>query len=392
MDEKREEHLRQEAVRLHVEGMSATDVCRQLGRSRDWFHKWKARFDGGEADWFKTHSRAPEVVANKTTVELEKQVLSIRARLEKSSYSQIGAFTIQWEMKKLGLKSLPTWTINRILKRHNVVREKKRYRPKNTAYPDAFSDSVQQADLVGPRYIKKDGRFYSMNVVDLETRMVSVHPCRTKTDEDMARGLLHAFKYIGRPDYIQFDNSWSLFGSPRHPRSLGLIPRMCLALGVRVIFIPIGEPWRNGAVERFQQTFDKSFYHGQFFTSYAHMKRKAATFERFVNSRHPTRALDGKTPAEFVKLSGATLRLLDKAIFLRDIDLSLADGEIVLVRLIRSDLKLDVFGEKFAMPKKVQYEYVIATILTEDHVLRVTMDNREIRSFEYLMPIDYKRY
>jgi putative transposase len=392
MNETREEQIRQEALRLHLSGLAATEICRQLGRSRVWFHKWKARFDEGEADWFKDHSRAPESVSNKTPDELEKQVLSIRARLEKTTYSQIGAFTIQWEMKNLGLKPLPTWTINRILKRHNVVREKKRYQPKNTPYPDDFSDSVQQADLVGPRYIKKDGRFYSMNVVDLETRMVAVHPCRTKADEDMARGLLHSFKSIGRPDYIQFDNAWSLFGSPRHPRSLGLIPRLCLALGVRVIFIPIGEPWRNGSIERFQNTFDKTFYHGQFFPSYAHMKRKAAVFERFVNTRHPSRALKGKTPAEYVASSGMGLRLLDKAVHLKDIDLSLADGEIALIRLIRSDLKLDVFSEKFPMPRKVQYEYVVATILTEQHVLRVTQDNQEIRSFEYRMPIDYQRY
>jgi putative transposase len=392
MDETNEEKVRQEGLRLHLNGMPVIEVCRQLGRSRDWFYKWKARFDAGESEWFKDRSRAPKTTVNKTSAETEKLVLAVRGKLEASRYAQIGAFTIQWEMKKLGVTPLPTWSINRILKRHNVVREKKRYQPKNKPYPRAFSDSVQQADLVGPRYIKNDGRFYSMNVADLETHMVAIHPCRTKSDEDMARALLYAWKTIGKPDYVQFDNAWSFFGSPRHPRSPGMIPRLCLALGVRVIFIPIGEPWRNGVIERFQQTFDKSFYRRQFFQSYEQMKRKAKTFERFFNTQHRTRSLAGRTPAEYVESSNISVNLLDKGVRLNDVDLSLADGQINLIRLIRSDLKLDVFGEKFAMPKQVQYEYVVATILTEDHLLRVTLDNQEIKRFEYRMPIDYQRY
>lgn len=395
MDAMNEGKIRQEAIRLHLSGKSATEVCRQLGRSRDWFYKWKSRFDTGEAEWFKDHSRSPHTVANKTSAETEKQVVAIRSRLENSLYSHVGAFTIQWEMKKLGLAPLPTWTINRILKRHNAVREKQRYVPKNKSYPDVkaiFSDSIQQADLVGPRYIKKDGRFYSMNVMDLETHMAAVHPCRTKSGEDMANGLLHAWKKIGKPDFAQFDNAWSFFGSPRHPRSPGLIVRLCLSLGVGVIFIPIGEPWRNGAVERFQQTFDKTFFRRQFFPSYENLKQKARTFEGFFNANCRTRSLDGKTPWEHVKSEGIHIHLLDKSVRLKNIDLSLADGEIHLIRFIRSDRKLDIFGEKFSMPGNVQYEYVIATILTEDHLLRVTFDGHEICSFEFRMPIEYQRY
>jgi transposase len=163
MDEAAEEAIRKEAIRLYSKGVSVNEICRTLDRSRKWFYEWKSRFDAGENEWHKSRQKAPRNVANKTPVKIEEQVVAIRARLESSSYSQIGAFAIQWEMKKLGLEVPPTWTIDRILKRYNVVREKKRYTPKNKAYPDVrsiFSDSIQQADLVGPRYIKNDGRFF----------------------------------------------------------------------------------------------------------------------------------------------------------------------------------------------------------------------------------------
>ena len=395
MDEAAEEAIRKEAIRLYSKGVSVNEICQTLNRSRKWFYEWKSRFDSGENEWNISRQRTPHNVANKTPGGIEAQVIAIRARLESSSYSQIGAFAIQWEMKKLSLKVPPTWTIDRILKRHNVVREKKRYTPKNKAYPDVksiFSDSIQQADLVGPRHIKNDGRFFSMNAIDLETHMAAVSPGRTKGDEDVVRGLLHSWKTIGLPDYVQLDNELSYHGSYRHPRSPGIVLRVCLALGVGIIFIPIGEPWRNGAIERFQQVFDRSFFRKQFFTSYAHLSLEAGKFERFFNRSHHTSSLSGKTPMDYVKAEGISLRKLEAGVSLKKIDLSLADGAIHLIRFIRSDLKLDIFGEKFKMSKEFKYEYVIATISTENHTLQVRFDNRLICSFEYQMPLVYKHY
>ncbi len=395
MDNHEEANERKEAMRLFVEGVSPSEICRCFGRSREWFYKWKKRYETGEPEWFKNRSSAPESTANKTSEATEKKVLKIRRKLEVSKFSQVGAFSIQWEMKRLGLEPLPTWTIDRILKRHNVVREKQRYKPSGVAYPDVrniFSDSIQQADLVGPRYIRNDGRFYSMNIVDLETHMAAVNPCRTKGDENVARGLLHAWKTIGKPDYLQLDNELSFRGSNRYPRSLGLVLRMCLSLGVHVIFIPIAEPWRNGVIERFQQIFDKTFYRKQFFTSYQQLRREAGKFERFRNRNHRTSSLKGQTPIEHVKHSGIHINKLDHSVSLKNIDLTLTDGCIHFIRFIRSDLKLVISSERFSMPKSVKYEYVIATINTEDHLLQVKFDNHLIESFEYRIPVNYRRY
>ena len=86
-----EEEIRKEAVRLHLEGTSATEVCRKLRGSRDWFYKWLRRYQGGDAEWYQDRFRAPKRVAKKTSEKTEEQVLKIHSRLENSKYSQIGA-------------------------------------------------------------------------------------------------------------------------------------------------------------------------------------------------------------------------------------------------------------------------------------------------------------
>jgi transposase-like protein len=389
-----EEQKRKTAVERYLHGTTASDVCRELNHSRQWLYKWLKRYQEGDTNWYKEQSRAPRRIANKILQKTEDQVLNIRCRLENAKYSQIGSMAIQWEMKKLGVKPPHPWTIDRILKRHDVVREKKKYAPSGKPYPDVkkiFSDSIHQADIVGPRYIKDDGRFYSLNVVDLETHLSSIYPCRTKSDENMAQGLISTWKNIGKPDFIQFDNELSFRGSNRYPRSLGLVIRMCLALGVQVIFIPVGEPWRNGVVEKFQDVFDKMFYRSQFFSSFMHLKQEAHIFNTFRNSNHHCTALQGKTPLQYIAFEDIYICKLKGDVVLKKIDFSLHDGYIHLIRFIRSDLQLNVYGEKFRMPKRVMYEYVVATICTDIHTLQVRIDTELIDAFEYPIPIEYRR-
>ena len=120
-------------------------------------------------------------------------------------------------------------------------------------------NNIHQADFVGPRYIKGDGRFYSLNIMDLFSHQVYLESRRTKEDWQVASGLLRSWKAIGLPDYLQLDNELSFRGSNRYPRSFGVVIRLCLHFGVTPVFIPIDEPWRNGEIERFNPDLAFSF-------------------------------------------------------------------------------------------------------------------------------------
>jgi hypothetical protein len=166
---------------------------------------------------------------------------------------------------------------------------------------------------------------------------------------------------------------------------------MCLALGVQPIFIPLGEPWRNGVVEKLQDVFDKVFFRRQCFKNYRELQREARVFERFRNENHRCSAIGNQVPVDYVKEQGLNLNRLPRTLALKEINLSLHDGYFHLIRFIRSDRRFDVFGEKFSVPKSAQYEYVIATICTTTQSLHLKLGPEILRTFPYRMPIAYPR-
>ena len=59
------------------------------------------------------------------------------------------------------------------------------------------------------------------------------------------------------------------------------------------------------------------------------------------------------------------------------------DGNIILIRFIRSGRKLDVFGEQFEVSKDLVYSYVKAIIVTEIGSLQLYLADEYVGSFEY---------
>ena len=192
---------------------------------------------------------------------------------------------------------------------------------------------------------------------------------------------------MGMPDFLQLDNALMFRGSNRYPRSFGLVIRLCLHYGVTPVFIPIGEPWRNGVIESFNNTYDKMFYRRQWFPSYSALKRQSKNFQRFHNKSHRYSCLKGKTALETISGIDDTPVMLPPATKLPKLE-HIPDGQIVIIRFIRSDRLLDIFTEKFEVPKELVYSYVKAVIDTSQHVLNIYLGEDLITSFEYSIPSD----
>jgi hypothetical protein len=62
------------------------------------------------------------------------------------------------------------------------------------------------------------------------------------------------------------------------------------------------------------------------------------------------------------------------------------DGTISLIRFIRSDRKLDIFGEHFELPKALIYTYVRAKIITDLHQVQVYLGDDLVVIFPYQLP------
>ena len=209
--------------------------------------------------------------------------------------------------------------------------------------------------------LKNDGKFYSFNLMDLFSHRVFIESQRTKADRQVAHSLLRCWKSIGLPDFLQLDNQLSFRGSNRYPRSFGLIIRLCLYFEVTPVFIPIGEPWRNGCIENFNDTYNKKFFRRQWFPSYTTLKRQSKNFQRFHNKHHRYSYLNGKTPMQLVENENFKPVTIGANTKLPQLD-EIADGNIILIRFIRSNRVLDIFGEKFIVSKNLVYSYVKAVI------------------------------
>lgn len=382
MDEKK---IRELAIERHEKGESPKTIYESLHKSKRWFFKWLKRFKSGEANWADELSRKPHYSPKKIDQAMEQAVIEKRQKLEQTLYAQIGALNISWHLgqEKTELPSMAT--INRVIKRNNLTRKKLRYTPKGVDYPalePTQSNFLHQCDPIGPRYLKSDGRFYSGNIIDAYDRRCSINPMRAKTKKDITDALIRSWQTLGIPTYLQMDNMLQTQGSHRHPHSFGLVIRLCLHLSIQPLFIPIKEPWRNGIVERFNDDFDKKFFRAQFFKNFAYLCQQAKGFEIFHNEHHRYSTMHGRTPNQQVSKDN---HLLPKNFKIPE-QLTIADGYIHLIRFIRSSRILDIFGEKFAMPMSVEYEYVWTTIDTQQEKLFVYHDKKLIKEFNYSLP------
>lgn len=123
------------------------------------------------------------------------------------------------------------------------------------------------------------------------------------------------------------------------------------------MFIPPREPWRNGTIEHFNDTFDKRFFRQERFAGRAHLAERADAFERFHNTQHRYRAIAGKTPHETDQAAPRAPQAIDE----------LPDGwptagRVEFIRFIRSDHKLRLLGRSIPVPDTSAYQYLTATL------------------------------
>jgi putative transposase len=382
-----DEKFRRWAVQRYLNGECTSSICGSLGRSKRWLHKWVKRHDPDDPHWYRNRSRRPRHNPHKTSNEVIQAVKMIRLQLYNRDLFY-GAQAILWELQDLGIKPLPSLrTINRILAREGLTHRRTGvYVSKGRAYPKLpalMANQTHQTDLVGPCYLKGPIRFYSLNTVDLSTARCGINPSSSKSGQDIIAGLWEIWKRMGIPDNIQVDNAMSFFGGYRHPRGMGPLIRLCLHNSVQPWFIPLAEPWRNGVVEWFNDHYQQRFLRKVSMDSTQVLKAQSLAFEQRHNSKHRYSKLGGKTPLQALSASHRPLRFPEREQAPKYPMKKPKHGKYHLVRFIRSNLKLNVFGELFPVEPKYQYEYLTATIDVKEQKLKLYLDKTKVDELPY---------
>ncbi len=380
---------RLKAVQRFFDGEDPKDICASLGRSRSWLSKWVTRYAPDNSQWVEDQSRRPLASPYRTPAEIEKIVEMVRLNLYNKGLF-CGNQAIQWEMIDMEVQPVPSLsTIGRILRRRELThRRTGRYTPKGKKYPDlpGFSpNQTHQVDLVGPCYLTGPIRFYSLNAVDTAINRCGIEAMPSKAAQSVLDAVYAVWLRMGIPENLQVDNELAFYGSPTHPRGMGPLIRLCLRYGVDLWFIPPSEPWRNGLVEKFNDHYQQKFLDKVTMASMPQLRKESLAFEQRHNSTYRYSKIKGKTPLKaladmkkklvFPSKSDAPRHPLDKP----------EEGCYHLVRFIRSDCRLDIFGEIFPAPPETQYEYVVATIDVKEQKLKLFLDTIQIEEYKYQM-------
>ena len=383
------EDERTQAVARARAGESITAIAASLGRSRKWVYAWLARADEGEEAWARDRSHRPASHPRATAAEVAAAVRMVRLEL----YNQAllcGAQNIRWRLEELAWTPLPSVrTINRILARQGLThRRTGRYVPKGKVYPTLpapTANAVHQVDYLGPCYLRGPVRFWSLNTVDVATTRCATEPVPSRAGQATVDALWATWRRLGVPAAVQADNEWAFSGSPAHPRAMGPLIRLCLPHGIEPWFIPPRQPWWNGVVEQCNDHYRSKFLARVEVPTFAALGPASRAFEAKHNSRYRYTKLGGLTPLLALQREKRPLRFPARA---RPPRVPLPQpeaGRYHLVRFIRSDLRLDVFGERFRLPPEAEYEYVVATVDVARQRLRVRLGDDPVAEFPYAL-------
>lgn len=410
MKDQKEFEKRYKAIQLYQHGYGFNEIIQLVQRSNYWLAKWLRRYKEQGIDGLRDQSCTPKKLWRKTPDRVVKKILSIRDELEahktrRSAFSGIGPEVIHWVLKQRGVNNVPSIpTISRILSKHGKTGTAKPKRnSSNQPYPYFKAKKMgdlHQTDLVGPRYLRGPRgvtRFYSFHTVDVAGHTVFASQFNNKQTISLCEHLVDTWQNMGIPEVSQMDNEMAASGGGRYQYSISQVIRLHLLLGIHLVFIPQGEPGRNASVESFNALWQERVLQRHKCPTISSLRRTSKRFMDYYHYEKPHRGLTDKEhgtrfPGMLRDHLWKTFRHLPKEFSLDKyigtnghLKLPVSRGRISFVRKIDPHRKIEVNGFPYFIRRKLEGQYVVATIFTHRRKLVVKQDKKIIKPF--LFPI-----
>ena len=136
-------------------------------------------------------------------------------------------------------------------------------------------------------------------------------------------------------------------------------------------------------IESFNDRYQQMFLGKRMMSSREELEKASLEFEQRHNSRYRYSRLKGCTPMKALEMSHARLRFpVEEHVLVHRIKKP-ETGRYHVVRLIRNDLRINIFGECFAVPPETYREYVTATIDVKEQKLKLFLDGKQIDELDY---------
>ena len=371
MDEKQELRRRRLAIRLWLKGVAPKRILEKVQRSRVWLSKWQKRFDQEGTSGLRSHSRRPQHAPSACSPQIVRLIIQTRRRLVKQKVGLIGARAIRRELRKLlGQQTPSLTTINRVLQTHDLIptspAASSAYFPKPLR---AIAGTLQAVDWTC-RYLEAGLKVYAFHTLNLRTRACQQTIAADKSGQTVIRHALDSWKTLGIPDFLQLDNDAAFCGGYKTPRRFGRFVRLCLYLGIELIFLPVAEPSRNGEVEELNGLWAHAFWERQRFASFGRVVRVSPAFVHWYMTDYAPPLLVGLTPQQ-AQRGEPKHRLTAKQIAQLPDPLPITAGRIHFVRKVQLDGTVSILNETWKVSKRLAGKYVWATIITHCRRLEI---------------------
>jgi hypothetical protein len=302
-------------------------------------------------------------------------------------FASAGARTIQKEWCRRYPEPPPSLsTIQRVLKRHQLTIQPPRkcrhaYRPHPGAtYPNA----VHATDII-TRWITGGEVVQTFNTVDLYSNDAYSSSHATKTAACACEHLLQTWQQRGVPDVAQFDNE-SAFSGGNHPWGLGKGVRLCLYMGIEVLFIPLGEADYNSPVETFNHLWAQRFWGPHHFTRRRDVSRVQRTFlawyrTQYIAPRQPD------TP-EHMRLGTQVHTLASPDATGLPSRLPICAGRVHAVRRVSPEGQVRFLNQTLRVGKRYRERYVWLTFETAQKRLSIWYQGRAGAPWKWLKTVE----
>ena len=371
MDDKQELRLRRQALRWRLKGIPSKVILEKVHRSPAWLSKWQKRLSQQGVAGLRSLSRRPHHLPTAYPSRIVRLLVQTRHRLVKQKVGLIGPRAIRRELRKVLDQPAPSLaTIKRVLQRHDLVSTSPETSPAYFPKPLMTVAATLHAMDWTCRYLEDGPKVYAFHTLNLRTRACAQTIAGDKSSDTVMGHGLHTWKTLGIPKFLQLDNDAAFCGGYKAPRIFGQFVRLCLYLGIELIFLPIAEPECNGEVEELNGLWGQAFWERRRFASFGQVGRTSPAFVRWYMTDYAPPVLGEVTPHQ-AQCREPNRRLTATQMVQLPNPLPITAGRVHFIRKVKPDGTLAVLNEAWKVSQRLAGKYVWATLTTHCRRLEI---------------------
>jgi transposase InsO family protein len=280
---------------------SISEVCAQLGVSRESFYLYRSRFAAEGWTGLLPRSSRPHSSPGQTPPELVALIVAMRARLIAEGWDA-GARSIHARLARQGIEGLPTpRTVHRVLIREGLVVEQPAKRPRSSfkRFEHPQPNSCWQLD--GSGWHLADGTLVCiLRLIDDHSRLIlASRAAPAETTADAWACLETAITRHGVPAMLLSDGGSAFTGRRRGPRSgMSDFEARARALSIHPVVSSPFHPQTCGKKERDWQPLKRWLNAQPAARTLNDLQQLLDAYDVLFNTDRPHQSLENQTPAE----------------------------------------------------------------------------------------------